>query len=61
MPLRLGGMSFWHDLQHGVRLPRKAPLFAIGSVSVLALAIGSAAIFSLVDAALIRPLPFRDA
>ena len=54
-------MSFWHDLRHGARLLRKAPLFTLGSVLVLALGIGSTtAMFSLVDAALIRPLPFPD-
>jgi putative ABC transport system permease protein len=54
-------MSFWHDLRYGVRLFRKAPLFTLGSVFVLALGIGlTTAMFSLVDAALIRPLPFPD-
>lgn len=55
-------MSFWLDLRYGARLLRKAPLFTLGSVVVLALGIGSTtAMFSLVDAALIRPLPFPDA
>ena len=54
-------MSFWHDLRHGARLFRHAPLFTLGSIFVLALGIGSTtAMFSLVDAALIRPLPFPD-
>jgi putative ABC transport system permease protein len=54
-------MSFWHDLRHGARLLRKAPLFTLGSIVVLALGIGSAtAMFSLVDAALLRPLPFPE-
>src|SRR5688500_19477325 len=54
-------MSFWHDLRHGTRLLRKAPLFTLGSILVLALGIGlTTAMFSLVDAALIRPLPFPD-
>ena len=52
-------MSFWHDLRYGARLLRQAPLFTLGSILVLALGIGSTtAMFSLVDAALIRPLPF---
>ncbi len=55
------GMSLWHDLHHGFRLLCKAPLFALGSVVVLALGIGlTTAMFSLVDAALLRPLPFPD-
>src|SRR2546422_3295699 len=54
-------MSFWHDLRFGARILRKAPLFTLGSIFVLALGIGSTtAMFSLVDAALIRPLPFPD-
>jgi len=32
-------MSFWHDLRHGARLLRKAPLFTLGSIFVLALGI----------------------
>jgi len=54
-------MSFLDDVRYGARILRKAPLFALGSVVVLALGIGSTtAMFSLVDAALIRTLPFRD-
>jgi len=54
-------MSFWHDLRFGARILRKAPLFTLGSIFVLALGIGSTtAMFSLVDATLIRPLPFPD-
>jgi putative ABC transport system permease protein len=55
-------MSLPHDFRHAVRLLRKAPWFTAASVSVLGLGIGATtAIFSLVDAALLRPLPFRDA
>jgi predicted permease len=40
---------------------RRQPAFAAGVVAVLALAIGaSAAIFTLVDAVLLRPLPLRE-
>jgi putative ABC transport system permease protein len=55
-------VSFPHDIRHAVRLIHKAPWFTAASVAVLGLGIGATtAIFSLVDAALLRPLPFRDA
>jgi putative ABC transport system permease protein len=55
-------MSLPHDVRHALRLIRRAPWFTAASVSVLGLGIGvTTAIFSLVDAALVRPLPFRDA
>jgi putative ABC transport system permease protein len=55
-------MSLPHDIRQAVRLIHKAPWFTTASVCVLGLGIGATtAIFSLVDAALLRPLPFRDA
>src|ERR1051325_8937268 len=55
-------MSLWQDLRHAARLLRKAPSFTFGSALVLALGISATiSMFSLVDAALIRPLPFPDA
>ncbi|MGQ0737401.1 MAG: ABC transporter permease [Acidobacteriota bacterium] len=54
-------MSFAHDLSYGIRVLSKAPLFTVGAIVVLALGIGTTtAMFSLVDTALIRPLPFPD-
>jgi predicted permease len=54
-------MQIHHDIRQAFRLIRKAPWFTAASVCVLALGIGTTtAIFSLVDATLLRPLPFRD-
>ena len=54
--------ALWRDGRLGVRLLRRNPLFASTAVLSLALGIGSnAAIFSIIDHLLLRPLPVRNA
>lgn len=49
------------NVRYGMRAWRNSPLFTIVAVATLAVGIGAnSAIFTLVDAALLRPLPFPD-
>ena len=51
--------SVWQDVRFGVRILRRSPAYALGVIVTLGLGIGATtAVFSVADAAALRPLPY---
>ena len=64
--MKTWGFDWWEsvaqDLRFGVRMLLRRPVFSLVVISVLASGIGlNAAMFSIVEAVILRPLPYRDA
>jgi hypothetical protein len=54
--------SFGRDVRYGARTLARSPGFALAGILILGLGIGvNSAIFTVVDAVVLRPLPFPDA
>ncbi len=54
--------SIWADVKYALRQMKRSPGFAATAIGTLALGIGAAAaMFTVVDHVLLRPLPYKDA